>query len=105
MVRARLRLSMTPARDARRVLPSVEAVLRQPALERAAGEVARPLLVEAVRAEIAAAREALRRNGALAPDAAELAAGAMRRAAAEARPALRRVLNATGIVLHTNLGR
>ncbi|HKQ56535.1 MAG TPA: L-seryl-tRNA(Sec) selenium transferase, partial [Candidatus Eisenbacteria bacterium] len=45
------------------------------------------------------------RRGAEPPAPESLAAEAARRAAAASRPLLRRVLNATGVVLHTNLGR
>ena len=91
-----------------RSLPAVDAVLAQPALERALDAMPRNLVVDAVRAEIAEARRVLR-NGAAGdaepPGAAEIASSAagFLRAAAE-RP-LRPVINATGVVVHTNLGR
>ncbi len=87
-----------------RSLPAVETVLRHEALAEALTALPRPLVVEAVRAVIAAARAALRR-GAAPESAATLATLAAAHARAQARPLLRRVLNATGIVLHTNLGR
>jgi L-seryl-tRNA(Ser) seleniumtransferase len=63
--------------------------------------------VVAVRAELADLRDRLKRgesvDGQLTPEA--VADRASRRLAEEARPALRPVINATGIVLHTNLGR
>src|SRR5262245_10823760 len=88
-----------------RALPAVETVLRHPALADALNRLPRPLVVEAVRAELADRRARLRRNGAAAPAPEAIAASAAARADAAHRPALRRVLNATGIVLHTNLGR
>jgi L-seryl-tRNA(Ser) seleniumtransferase len=96
---------MPPKRDQRRVLPSVETLLRHPRLAQLVPCVPRSILLEAVRAEIARAREGLRQKGHVAPDTPALAELAARRALLEARPRLRRVLNATGIVLHTNLGR
>jgi L-seryl-tRNA(Ser) seleniumtransferase len=87
-----------------RALPAVESLLRHPAMAGTLEAVPRPLVVEAVRAELAAQRAKLRRGAqAVAPEA--LVAAAAHRAAAAWRPALRRVLNGTGVVLHTNLGR
>ncbi len=89
-----------------RRLPAVETLLQHEALAALAPRVARALVVEAVRAELAAARAALRsRKGGTPPDADQLARAAAARAEAAAKPQLVRVLNATGIVLHTNLGR
>ena len=101
-------------------MPAVEQVLGRPGLTAALAELPRPLVVEAVRAELAAERARLA-NGARAgararrtapsrtaaepAGADELAERAAARARAEHRPLLRRVLNATGVVLHTNLGR
>ena len=87
-----------------RALPSVETVLRHPGLARALGEIPRPLVLEAVRDELAARRTGLRRGAEL-PAVEAIAAAAADRAAAANRPLLRRVLNGTGVVLHTNLGR
>ena len=94
------------ALDRRSAVPAVEKLLQHPALAPALARVARPLVLEAVRATLAEARAGLRATrGAAAPSAEALAAAAAERAEALARPQLVRVLNATGIVLHTNLGR
>jgi len=87
-----------------RALPAVETLLRHPRLAGLAAEMPRLLLVEAARAELAAERARLRRGG-VAPAIDALAERAARRASGDGRPTLRRVLNATGVVLHTNLGR
>jgi L-seryl-tRNA(Ser) seleniumtransferase len=87
-----------------RRVPQVDAVLRIPTLaevERAWGPaVARRLVHE----EIERAREAARR-GREPGDAAAIADAAAARAVALGRRRLRRVINATGVILHTNLGR
>ena len=93
-----------PARPRLSALPAVETLLRHPALSRSLQDLPRLLVVEAVRAELAEERARLRRGGP-APAADTLAERAALRAGAGGQPALRRVLNATGIVLHTNLGR
>jgi len=91
--------------DPRRRLPAIEMLLREPALADSLSALPRAQVVEALRAEVEAARRGLRARGATAPSAEALASRAAERARRESRPALRRVLNATGIVLHTNLGR
>ncbi|HEY3125421.1 MAG TPA: L-seryl-tRNA(Sec) selenium transferase [Candidatus Limnocylindria bacterium] len=82
--------------DARRRLPSVDAVVR------AAGdiEVPRDRLVRAVRDVLAEARAA----GTIFDESAA-ADAARRRLSDSDRRSLRRVINATGVVLQTNLGR
>ncbi|MCE9626851.1 MAG: L-seryl-tRNA(Sec) selenium transferase [Candidatus Eisenbacteria bacterium] len=89
-----------------RTLPSVEKLLGHDALVTAARELPRGMVVAAVRDTLAEAREALKRSsGGIAPDSDALAHAAATRARLATQPLLRRVLNATGIVLHTNLGR
>ncbi len=75
-----------------RDLPSVDE------LARGSGD---PLAVEAARAVLARAREEIR-NGA---DPGDLGAKLAEELDAARRPSLRRILNATGVVVHTNLGR
>ncbi|HTR96861.1 MAG TPA: L-seryl-tRNA(Sec) selenium transferase [Candidatus Acidoferrales bacterium] len=88
-----------------RSLPAIEKLLRTPALADALRVLPRVLVLEAARAELAATREALRASRAAVPGPDLLAERAALRARTAARPQLVRVLNATGVVLHTNLGR
>ncbi len=88
--------------DARRGLPSVSALIESDALRPLLGRAPRSLVVGAVRAVIDAARRA--------PESAprgeqEWAAAVDHELEQAERPSLRVVINATGVVLHTNLGR
>jgi L-seryl-tRNA(Ser) seleniumtransferase len=88
-------------RDLRKpaALPAVGTLLNQPAYVRLKERYPHRLLADAVREQLAVEREA-----GLVPDAEREAAVAARLAAWTA-PRLRRVINGTGVVLHTNLGR
>ncbi len=96
--------SPSPEPEARlRALPSVDELVR---LVSEGGRVDAPhtLLVAEARATLAAARAELLAGCAESAPAA-LAAELERRVAALANPSLRRALNASGVILHTNLGR
>jgi L-seryl-tRNA(Ser) seleniumtransferase len=88
--------------DARRTLPAIGTLLDRPGVRALAPGVPRALVTEAVRRAVAAVRE----GRVAAPDDAQ---EWERRIAAALhqlqRPSLRPVLNATGVVLHTNLAR
>ena len=84
-------------------LPSVAAVLAESPLVELRDQFPQYLLTEAVRAEIALLREAIARGEVVAFI--HIATSAASRLLREALPKLREVINATGIVLHTNLGR
>ncbi|HTG47140.1 MAG TPA: L-seryl-tRNA(Sec) selenium transferase [Actinomycetota bacterium] len=91
------------ARDARRTLPSVDALLRSAPAMRASRTVGRAVLKRTLTTTLAQAREAAAR-GQEPPEDDEILSLAIERAAAAAF-GLTPVLNATGVVLHTNLGR
>ena len=87
-----------------RSLPKVDEVLRQPAV--AALELPQSVITDLVRESIdGLRREILSGDLQALPSAEELCACICQRAQAAAKPSLRPVINATGITLHTNLGR
>lgn len=88
-------------KDSRRDLPSVNALLETSGVKWLLEQHPRRVVLDAVRSAVDAARTA----GIAQPTEAqwvETIASAVREAS---RPSLRRVINATGVVLHTNLGR
>jgi L-seryl-tRNA(Ser) seleniumtransferase len=99
-----MRFVPAPDPNPLRALPSVERLLATAAGRRLCARWRRERVVEVLRAEDDAARAAVRAGGE-APDDAALLAGAAARLDAEAAPRLAPVVNATGVVLHTNLGR
>jgi L-seryl-tRNA(Ser) seleniumtransferase len=89
-----------------RAIPSVESLLRSPTLAAVLVRAPRGVVVAAVRETLAVMRAAVRRGEAGAHRSAEAVAEEARRRVEESlRPSLRPVINATGVVLHTNLGR
>lgn len=88
-----------------RTLPSVDRVLAEPALTDMLDRLSRSDVTEAVRRAISGARDALIADRAAPTDSAELARIAAQSLRSLVRPSLRPVINATGVVIHTNLGR
>src|SRR5215218_3254160 len=72
-----------------------------PSVDELARSVDDPLAVDAARAVLSAAREEIRADS----DPGDLVGRVRVELAAARRPRLRRVLNATGVIVHTNLGR
>ena len=85
--------------DARAALPSVDRLLREPAVAALLAHAPRAAVVAAAREAVAAAR------GARAGHPPDWGEEVRERLARRLQPSLRPVLNATGVVLHTNLGR
>ena len=88
-----------------RTLPKVDDVLAAPGFAETLADVPRPLVLDAVRGAIDEARASLLAGESADVSAAAIARAAAGRAALATRPSLRRVINATGIIVHTNLGR
>ncbi len=84
-----------------RSLPSIDELLRRPQVAKWLAEHPRPRVLAALRLAVQAARERILAGGKATVDDEALAQALAR----VSRPNLRKVLNATGVVLHTNLGR
>jgi len=88
--------------DPRRALPSVGVLIESPELEPLLARAPRAVVADAVRSAIDAARE----DPSATPANLDAWAAAVReQLALRERPSLRPLINATGVVLHTNLGR
>ena len=89
-----------------RAIPAVDEVLRQERVVAAlAAGVPRPLALEAVRHVLGEMRRRVRAGEAVDLSLTAVAEVAARAVAARSRRALRRAVNATGVILHTGLGR
>jgi L-seryl-tRNA(Ser) seleniumtransferase len=86
-------------------LPSVDLLLNTRALRRAQAHHGRERVTAAVRAHLAELRAAARADGAALPDVHAIATAVGASLDALSRLSLRKVINLTGTVLHTNLGR
>ena len=93
-----------------RLLPSVDEILRLPEVASLAMHDGQPTVVEAVRMVLAQLREQVTAGNLASEEAVQLALANLHEAVSrQLRRALefslKRVINATGVVLHTNLGR
>ncbi|MBK8646125.1 MAG: L-seryl-tRNA(Sec) selenium transferase [Gemmatimonadetes bacterium] len=88
--------------DTRRTLPAIGTLLARDGVKALSASSPRQLVTEAARRVVAAVRDG---HAALPRDDAEWDARVAAALAALERPSLRPVFNATGVVLHTNLGR
>jgi L-seryl-tRNA(Ser) seleniumtransferase len=96
--------SSRPGSPAHRAIPSVERLLRAPEADRLLARWRHERVVDTIRLVLRDVRHALDAGGTVPADEVLLARAEARLAAAAA-PRLTRVVNATGVVLHTNLGR
>ena len=87
-----------------RLLPSVDELLQSPKGQRFVTQYSRSLTLRAIRATLALARNDIR-EGTLCPSMDQLLAAAERILEEAQQPNLRPVINATGVIINTNLGR
>jgi L-seryl-tRNA(Ser) seleniumtransferase len=91
-------------------IPGVDTVLAQPLVRALLDELPREVVVACIRecvADVRAERQAGQSDSVPSPEdtAVQVAEKVTGRLAEQRRPSLRRVINATGVILHTNLGR
>lgn len=91
-------------REELRKLPSVDRLLQAPELAQAIAEWGHNLVADLARAVIERAREAVL-GGAPCPGYEALVQGVAGELERVTRPSLRPIINATGVIIHTNLGR
>lgn len=96
-------MSQSPFRS----LPPVHQILQEPGIKALSRAHSHEVIVAAVRAEVQAARKAIQGGGQFdaAADLAILVDRVTKRVTRDTDSTLRMVINATGVVLHTNLGR
>ncbi|HEY7358870.1 MAG TPA: L-seryl-tRNA(Sec) selenium transferase, partial [Ktedonobacterales bacterium] len=87
-----------------RQLPSVDELLRHALLAPIAAASARPLLVECARETLESLRQQIR-SGQASPALNTIAERVYQRFQQRQRPSLRPLINATGVIINTNLGR
>jgi L-seryl-tRNA(Ser) seleniumtransferase len=96
----------TPDRAALlRQIPSVDDLLNRPRLAELAQRLSRTLVVETARETLEEVRAAIARHGDTVADPAAIEKRIESAIARLLEPSLRPVINATGVILHTNLGR
>ena len=95
---------MTANQDQLRRLPSVDELLQSAAGQQLSGQHTRTLTLHAIRASLNEARLAIF-QGAPCPPQDELLSVAARTLEQAQQPRLRSVINATGVIINTNLGR
>ena len=92
-----------------RVIPSIDKLRRRDAVRLLEERFGRKAVVAALREETASVRAGLADSPAARPSgesvARKIEAGLTQRLRAALSPSLRRVINATGVIVHTNLGR
>lgn len=89
-----------------RLIPSIDALLQDPAVSPLLSSASTALVSDALREATQQLRQQIAAGEGLPPSPTqELAQKAQQILAIQSQPHLRRVINATGVVLHTNLGR
>ena len=94
-----------PRTDLLRALPQVEELMQAAPMKALEAIVPRSMLVDRARAAVDGQRQLILAGTVDAVDVEAILTDAVNGALATLRPSLRRVINATGVIIHTNLGR
>ncbi len=92
-------------RELLRQLPSVEEVLNTPTMQALQPLLPHSIFADCARASIDEQRHAILEGELRTPDPQVIANNACTRVLSHLRPSLRRAINASGVIVHTNLGR
>ena len=95
---------MTTEQNQLRLLPSVDELLNAPAGQQLIQHYSRSVMLRVLRTTLASVRNEIR-NGAACPSYEEILARTAQTLHQEQLPQLRPVINATGVIINTNLGR
>ena len=99
-------MAPTSGVDPRRLVPSVDHLMQRPELQALVSRHGRAVVVRHVRLALEELRRSARDGGGGLEEAAATLPGEIAaRVETAARPSLARVLNASGVIVHTNLGR
>ncbi len=98
-------LSEEERREALRRLPSVQSLLQSAPVSEWVAKYGRSLTLEALRTELEERRSKLERGEAISTEWEDVLHGCETRLSTWTEPTLIPVINATGVILHTNLGR
>lgn len=88
-----------------RKLPSIDTLLQYDGLVHLADQHGRDMVVDAAREALSMLREQIQTDSALAPEIADIAATVTNQVLQRIKPTLQPVINASGVIVHTNLGR
>jgi L-seryl-tRNA(Ser) seleniumtransferase len=91
--------------NALRTLPAVDQLLKMPAGLELIAQYGRSRTLDALRAELNTSRAKLRAGEAISSDSGSIFERTAKALKTTFRPSLRAVINATGVIIHTNLGR
>jgi L-seryl-tRNA(Ser) seleniumtransferase len=88
-----------------RKLPGVDKLLQDDELAALVGHHGHEVVVDATREELEAIRRRIMHEGAAAPSPEQISRAVVERVQHQIQPTLQPLINATGVIIHTNLGR